>query len=179
MKIMEERDTNLELSEKKMANIDEEILYCDFFAGTYCALMNKYKIKYSLTKEEQADYFFESMMIMCIQIVLCLLTWSYILQEDTTITADYHNDFKLNLAMFFTNLVLHFSCISTIRNGINMVKFAVYHGDEFQNPNIAYFLGVMVIFSNVFSAFTNSYMTMTRSTIMDVISKFVGFKVLI
>ena len=81
--------------------------------------------------------------------------------------------------MFFTNLVLHFSCISTVRNGINMVKFAIYHPDEFQNPNIALFLGVMVIISNVLSAFTNSFMTMTRTNILDVISKFVGFKLLI
>jgi hypothetical protein len=66
MQIMEMRDIELEQNENKMANIQEEIMYCDFFAGTYFALMNKYKIKYSLTKEEQADYFFESMMIMSI-----------------------------------------------------------------------------------------------------------------
>lgn len=81
--------------------------------------------------------------------------------------------------MFFTNLVMHFSCISTIRNGIYMMQYAIYQSDQFHNPNIALFLGFMVTITNVLAAATNSYNTMTQNSVIKVITKFVGFKLLI
>ena len=57
--------------------------------------------------------------------------------------------------MFFTNLVLHFSCIATIRNGINMIKFVIFHKNEFDNPSGAFILGVMLVIVNILCAITN------------------------
>ena len=52
MAILDHRDSNDEKNEKANANISEETLYADFFAGTYLALMKKYKMRYSLAKED-------------------------------------------------------------------------------------------------------------------------------
>lgn len=81
--------------------------------------------------------------------------------------------------MFFTNLVLHFSCVSTIRNGINMMKFSIYHSEEFKNPVVAFFLGFSVSAINIVCQYTNTYQTMIQDDIMHVITKFVAFKLLI
>ena len=62
--------------------------------------------------------------------------------------------------MFFTNLVLHFSCIATIRNGINMVKFVIFHKTEFDNPEGAFILGILVIIVNILCAVTNMLQAM-------------------
>ena len=55
-------------------------------------------MRYSLAKEDQADYLFESLLIMAIQITLCTLTWVYIADKgddnnEKEITASYTNDF--------------------------------------------------------------------------------------
>jgi hypothetical protein len=91
----------------------------------------------------------------------------------------FHNFFYVNLAMFFTNLVLHFSCISTIRNGINMTKFVIFHKNEFDNPNGAFLLGVLIVLVNILCAVTNMLEAMQQSTVDGVLNKFVAFKVLI
>jgi hypothetical protein len=81
--------------------------------------------------------------------------------------------------MFFTNLVMHFSCIATIRNGINMMKFVVYHSDEFANPVMAFSLGLGVVLGNLLCASTNVNESLKQPNVISVISKFVGFKLLI
>ena len=67
----------------------------------------------------------------------------------------FHNAYTINLCMFFTSLVLHFGCIATIRNGIQMTRFVTFHTEEFKHPNFAFALGVLIVFANMFVAFTN------------------------
>ena len=81
--------------------------------------------------------------------------------------------------MFFTNYVLHFSCISTIRNGIQMCHFVVYHSEEFNNPMAAFSLGFLIITANVFCAITNMAQSFKQANALNVISNFVRFKLLI
>jgi hypothetical protein len=81
--------------------------------------------------------------------------------------------------MFFTSLVLHFSCIATIRNGINMIKFVIFHKEEVDNPNGAFFLGVLIVLVNILCAITNMLEAMQQSTVDEVLNNFVAFKLLI
>ena len=81
--------------------------------------------------------------------------------------------------MFFTNLVLHMSCIATIRNGINMCMFVVFHMEEFDNPSGAFILGVLLVLVNILGAVTNMLVALSKKSVEDVITKFVAFKLLI
>jgi hypothetical protein len=130
-------------------------MHVDFFSGTFFSLRNNYKKQYCLLTTDQADYYFESLFIIAVQVLLCVLIWAY-----DSVKIEFRNDFSLNLCMFFTNLVLHFSCISTIRNGIHMCKFVVYHSEEFNNPSAAYLLGILIIMANIFCAITNMVQSM-------------------
>lgn len=149
-------------------------MHIDFFSGTFYAMRTKYKKQHRLLNKDLADYFFESLFIIAVQILLCILIWIYDEKE-----IKYYNNFMLNFCMFFTNLVLHFSCIGTIRNGINMCKFVVYHSDEFNNPIMAYSLGMFLIIGNVICAVTNVAQSLKQTNVINVISKFVAFKLLI
>lgn len=60
-----------------------------------------------------------------------------------------------------------------------MMRFVVRHADQFDNPAAAFFFGFMIFAVNIIAAFTNAYMTTTRKDVLDVINKFVGFKLLI
>ena len=55
----------------------------------------------------------------------------------------------MQINVFLCNLILHFSVLATIRNGLLMCKFVVYHFDEFDNPIPMFIFGFMVTFSNI------------------------------
>jgi len=46
-------------------------------------------------------------------------------------------------------MIMHFSVLATIRNGITMCKFVVYHSEEFDNPVEMFIFALAVVFSNV------------------------------
>ena len=81
--------------------------------------------------------------------------------------------------MFFTTLILHFGSVMTIRNGVNMCMYVTYHSDNFESPSVAFFLGFMTIFANAFASTTNLLMALAQKNVISVITKFVGFKILI
>jgi len=85
----------------------------------------------------------------------------------------------LNLTLYFVVLTMHFGSVMTIRNGINMCMYVVFHPENFENPSVAFFLGFMTQFANVFAATTNMKNSLNQTSAIDVISRFVGFKILI
>lgn len=137
--------------EKHGYDFHKDFMHVDFFSGTFYALQTKYKKKYKLLTSDQADYLFECFFLIAVQVLLCILILIY----DSNSVA-FHNNFELNLCSFFTSLVMHFSCIATIRNGMDMCKFVVYHSKEFNNPKMAFSLGMLIILANMFCAFTNA-----------------------
>jgi hypothetical protein len=61
--------TEQEFEEKDYKS--KEIMFLDFFSATFNALRTKNKKKYKLLTEDQVSYFFESLLIVAIQIILC------------------------------------------------------------------------------------------------------------
>jgi len=47
--------------------------------------------------------------------------------------------------VFFSCLILHFSTIPSVRNGIMMMKYVVFHYDEFENPYVLYLFTIFKI----------------------------------
>ncbi len=54
---------------------------------------------------------------------------------------------EVHIALFFTVLMLHLSCIGTARDGLDMMKYALLHPDEFTHPISAFVLGLMAFMS--------------------------------
>ena len=152
----------------------KEVLYGDFFSATFHALRVKNKKKFKLLTEDQVSYYFESLMICAIQVILCVS----ILRSDA-IQPRFVYDTDVQLCMFFTNLVLHYGCISIIRNGMQMMRFVTFHSEEFSNPVEAFTLGFLVVCSNVLCEVTNCLNSLSQTTIDKVVAQFVGFKILI
>lgn len=93
------RDKILEKDEQNLALISVERMHPDFFAGTFFSLMTKYKDMYNVSNENQADYFFEALLVMAIQMIICTCVW--LVHTDRTDIKDekpeYTNKFLLNL----------------------------------------------------------------------------------
>lgn len=154
----------------------EEAMFVDHFSGTFYSMINKYKKKHNLLVEDQAEYYFEAIFLLTIQATFCIailqnMNWSKV--------TEYERDFLLNLVLFFTSLMLHFASIYTIRNGIQMCRFTVFHSDQLSHPLAAFMLGIFVILVNILCEVTNTLYSLSKSTVSDVIAKFVAFKILI
>lgn len=76
-------------------------------------------------------------------------------------------------------MILHFGSIYTIRNGILMTKYVIYHSEEFDHPRSAFLLGVLVVCVNILCETTNLFWSLSQTNVTGVISKFVAFKILI
>ena len=61
----------------------------------------------------------------------------------------------LNLCLYLTTMIMHFCTIFTIRNGFIMLKYSLFHSEEFENPRAAFIFGLLVLFVNVLCAVTN------------------------
>ena len=84
----------------------------------------------------------------------------------------------MQINIFFTNMILHFSVLATIRNGIIMCKFIVFHSEEFDNPVEVFIFAFGVVFCNILGQFTNAVVLLQQSTVEGIIGKFVTFKIL-
>lgn len=60
-----------------------------------------------------------------------------------------------------------------------MIKYVVYHGEEFDHPRSAFILGVLVTVVNIFAEVTNILNSLQQKTVTGILSKFVAFKILI
>ena len=49
----------------------------DFYTITFYAMRKKYKNKLQIPKSEQVDYFMESLFVMVIQVMFCVMTVYY------------------------------------------------------------------------------------------------------
>ena len=128
-------------------------MHVDFFSSTFYGMITQYRKKYKMLTSDSSDYYMEALFILSIQGILCTAIWT----SDSFFAhgLKFHNDYQINLCLFFTAMVLHFSCVATIRNGIDMCRFVVYHSEEFRHPGYALLLGITIIQVNFFCEVTN------------------------
>ena len=151
-------------------------MFPDHYSGTFYSLITKFKKKHNLLLENQTEYYFEALFLLFVQSCFCIAVLTQIEWSDVL---TYKRDFAVNLVLFFTTLILHFASVCPIRNGLQMMRYTVFHHDQLTHPVAAFTLGILVISVNCLCEITNTIFLLTQSSVEDVISKFVAFKVLI
>ena len=116
--------------------------------------------------EQQIQYFYEALFLICIQVIFCISIVSADLYSGTDEIKSFEKpSIAIQVNIFFSNMILHFSVLATIRNGINMCKFIVYHSEEFDNPIEMFVFAFMVIFSNILGQFTNALVLLQQTRV--------------
>jgi hypothetical protein len=108
-----------------------------------------YKRKYKLVSEQQIQYFYEALFLIFIQIIFCISIISADEENPDAIESFKKPSIAIQTNIFFSNMILHFSVLATIRNGIYMCKFVVFHPEEFDNPIEMFVFAFLVVFSNM------------------------------
>ena len=104
----------------------EEAMFVDHYSGTFYSMINKYRIKHNILNEEQSEYYFESLFLLSVQTTFCM---ALLHKMDWQKVIEIERDFWVYTTLFFTSLMLHFASIYTIRNGIQMCRYVVFHSD--------------------------------------------------
>lgn len=140
----------------------------------YYGLMKANKEKFKLKVHDQMDILYRALFMFAIQMTFigCIFTMD---KFDLT----YKNDMAVNLCLFFTVMLLHWQCIGQARNGIYMMKYAICNSEDFNNPYVAFAMGLIQIFVIITVESLNLMKSISQSTPSEVISKFVGFALIL
>jgi hypothetical protein len=95
------------------------------------------------------------------QIILCL---AIIFSGEVTTfnsTQQINLGFLIHIAYFFTIQVMHYGGLAIVRNGMQIMKFVVFHSEELQNPIEVFILGLLVLVANMLCAITNVLSSMS------------------
>lgn len=85
----------------------------------------------------------------------------------------------LHITLFFTVLILHFTCMPIARNGIAMMKYALLHPDEFNHPLSAFLLGAFTFSSMITAELVNMANNQAKNTVTNALVSACGFKLII
>jgi len=75
--------------------------------------------------------------------------------------------------------MLHIASINNVRNGMQMCAYTLYHSEEMTNPVAGFFLGICIIFVNLFCESANMLTQLNNTDIPTLLSKYIAFKVLL
>jgi len=149
-------------------------LAASYYTSTFYALMKKNKKDLKLKESDQADLVYRSYFIFCIQSMFNLVLFMY-----SGMRFNFIRDAEINVALFFTVLLLHLTCLPSARDGIAMMKYVLVHNDEFSHPITAFALG-LISFATMFSAeVVNISAAQNKKSVDVAIAGFIGFKLII
>lgn len=112
--------------------------------------MKSNKSKFKMTEADQVELYWRCWFIYTIQ-----LLFSYVIWTNAALTVSVERPPELHITLFFTVLMLHFTCMPVARDGLAMMKYALLHHDEFDHPISAFSLGFFNLSEMVIAEIVN------------------------
>jgi hypothetical protein len=145
-----------------------------YYTAAFMAAMKSSKQKLKMKEADQADLFYRSCFLYSIQIIFNMVLLWY-----AGLKPNFVRSTEINVALFFTVLLLHLTCLPTARDGLTMMKYALLHPEEFNHPVSAFVLGFFAISSMFLAEFVNIMSSQLKTSVADAIAGFIGFKAII
>ena len=149
-------------------------LSASFFTATYFSLMKSNKAKFKMKESDLVELFWKSCFIYTVQIVFSYVIWTYAGFKTTV-----ERPPELHITLFFSVLILHFTCMPVARDGLAMMKYALLHHDEFNHPISAFMLGFFNLSEMTIAEIVNMTNSQTKKTVADAVSSFIGFGLIV
>jgi len=144
------------------------------FAAVFFAFMKENKKKYRMTTTKQFELFWKALFCLFIQFffIYCVVTYG-------GVKFSLNNETFMQLSLIFTTLLLHIGVIANARDGMYMMKYALCHPEKFTHPELAFLMGFIQFFSMWVAELVNIMKSSSRNTAQELITSYVGFKVLL
>lgn len=136
--------------------------------------MKKSKKDLKLKESDQVDLVYRSYFIFCIQSMFNMVLFMY-----SGMKFNFIRDAEINVALFFTVLLLHLTCLPNARDGMAMMKYVLVHNDEFTHPATAFGLGFITFVSMISAEVVNIANSQNKKTVDTAIAGFIGYKIII
>jgi len=127
-------------------------MWPDHYSGTFYSMITEHQEKFNLPTEDVAEYYFEAIFLLSMQVIFCLVILK---GNDFEEVFEPKDEPSLSWCQLFTALILHFASVFSVRNGIQMCKFVIYNTEKTKHPVSAMCLGILVILVNMFCEATN------------------------
>jgi len=89
-----------------------------------------------------------------------------------------NNNTPLQITLFFTTLLLHIGNLGPFRSGLYMMKYSLCHPEEFTHPKLAFMIGFMYMNIIVTAEWVNIMKGTEKKKPQDLITGYIGFKVI-
>lgn len=150
-------------------------LAASYYTSTFYALMKKNKKDLKLKESDQVDLVYRSYFIFTIQSLFNLVLFLY----SGAMKLNFTREASLNVALFFTVLLLHLTCLPAARDGLAMMKYVLVHNDEFSHPITAFGLGFISFTTMLSAEVVNIAAAQNKQAVDAAIAGFIGFKLII
>jgi len=129
-------------------------MHLDFFSATFYSFRKHIKNEFRLLTSDLSQYYFESVFIMMVQLLLCL---AYLMTQNERHIFSIERNAGLYMCMFFASMFVHFNCICTMRNAMKIVQHVCFHSEEYEHPGWMMFMGVFLCISTFLCELVNIF----------------------
>lgn len=126
-----------------------------------------------MTQSDQFELLYKTFFMFAIQVFFC-----YCLINFGGVKFENYSSMPLQLSLIFTTLLLHLNFIGSTRSGLYMMKYALCQPEVFTHPSLAFTLGFMQMTTTWVSEFINIMKGSQRKNTADLISGYIGLKVI-
>ena len=95
----------------------------------------------NLSAEQQSDVFMNSLIVQMIQVIMILCVWKYAYTNEKFAVKPARS-LDMMVARFVASMMMHINVEKDVRMGIQMMKYAVNHSENFNNVVPAFVMGL-------------------------------------
>lgn len=127
-----------------------------------------------MKEADQVELFWKCCFLYTVQIMFTCVIYMY-----AGMKVSVEREPLMHFTLFFTVLILHFTCMPVARDGLAMMKHALLHSDDFDHPISAFMLGFFNLSMMIFAEFVNMMNSQSKKTVDIAIAAFIGYKLII
>lgn len=137
-------------------------MHLDFFSATFYSFRRHIKTEFRLLTSDLSQYYFESLFIMMIQLILSL---AYLSTQNEIQIFTIDRNAGLYICMFFASMFVHFNCVCTMRNAMKIVQHVCFHSQEYDQPGWMLFMGCSLCISTFLCELVNIVNFLTQKDV--------------
>ena len=113
-----------------------------------------------------------SLFITILQISLIFVVWVYAFEDNFTIFIP--DEVEVLTTRFIASMMMHLQVEKDIRNGLNMMKYAVRHYERFNNVNMGFLIAFLHTVSCFLLEFSVILVLLSLQDVLQIIMKYVS-----
>lgn len=139
----------------------------------YGVFLKKEHLQLDLSAVQQSDVFMNSLIVQLVQVIMILCIWKYA-SENKEFVVRPAESLDMMVARFVASMMMHINVEKDVRGGINMMKYAVNHPENFNNVIPAFMMGLNSTIISLIVEINVMIILSSMPNILGVVMKYVS-----